>query len=548
MRLFTVLFVWVQLLLLAGPAARAQAPAWQAAVGITTSSTGSAYGNAVATDAAGNVYVAGQFSGTVSLGNFNLTSPPNVANNGFVAKWNPLTYTFSWAQQLGGVVKGVTVVGSSIYAAGYFSNTASFGSTALTSAGDYDIFVVKLTDAGSSSTLAWVQQAGGPGTDKPQAVAASNAGVYVSGVFAQKAVFGAATLAASSASSAFVAKLTDAGAFTWVQAVLSGNNATAPGLAAAGNAVYLAGDFEQAAQFGSNSLASAGRGAGYVARLTDAGATGSFNWAQAASSTYNTMYTLGVAVAGTSVYLTGAFTDVAAFGSSQLTAVGKHDLYVAKLTDDGSTGTFAWARRAGGPEEELGQKIVAASGGVYVTGRFGSVADFGPATLTSAGSGDVFITRLTDAGASARFDWARQAGGAGLDVGYGVALSGTMPVVVGSFNGTASFGTQVITGTSSFSDNAFVATISYPLLPTAAATALPGLALYPNPAHCLATLHLPPNPTNLTLLDALGRVVRTATVPVGPDYALDLTGLAPGVYALRVQAEGGEATRRLVVE
>ncbi|MEJ7659450.1 MAG: hypothetical protein WKG07_07410 [Hymenobacter sp.] len=106
------------LLVFSGPLAQAQAPAWQAAIAISAPGTGSAYANATATDAAGNVYVAGQFSGTVNVGSFSFTSP--IGNNGFVAKWSPVTQSFSWAQQVGGVASGVVVVGASVYAAGYF--------------------------------------------------------------------------------------------------------------------------------------------------------------------------------------------------------------------------------------------------------------------------------------------------------------------------------------------------------------------------------------------------------------------------------------------
>ncbi|MGY3089209.1 hypothetical protein ACVWYF_002249 [Hymenobacter sp. UYAg731] len=52
----------------------------------------------------------------------------------------------------------------------------------------------------------------------------------------------------------------------------------------------------------------------------------------------------------------------------------------------------------------------------------------------------------------------------------------------------------------------------------------------------------------LTVLDALGRPVPTLIMPTNSKAALDLTGLAPGLYAVRVQAGGISVTRRLVVE
>ena len=58
-----------------------------------------------------------------------------------------------------------------------------------------------------------------------------------------------------------------------------------------------------------------------------------------------------------------------------------------------------------------------------------------------------------------------------------------------------------------------------------------------------------PARTTLTLRNALGQVLRPA-VSVGTSGTLRLptAGLAPGLYVLRVRAEGGEISRRLVVE
>jgi hypothetical protein len=81
-------------------------------------------------------------------------------------------------------------------------------------------------------------------------------------------------------------------------------------------------------------------------------------------------------------------------------------------------------------------------------------------------------------------------------------------------------------------------------------TALLALAVYPNPARAQAMVRVPTGagPTTLTLLDALGRVVRTARTEAGQPYPLDLTGLVPGVYALRAQASEAQAIHQLVIE
>jgi hypothetical protein len=79
-----------------------------------------------------------------------------------VAKWSSATSSFTWAQRAAGpngdVARALVVSWSSVYVAGYFGNasqvenlTASFGPTTLTSDGLVDVFVAKLTDAGSTS-------------------------------------------------------------------------------------------------------------------------------------------------------------------------------------------------------------------------------------------------------------------------------------------------------------------------------------------------------------------------------------------------------------
>ena len=85
---------------------------------------------------------------------------------------------------------------------------------------------------------------------------------------------------------------------------------------------------------------------------------------------------------------------------------------------------------------------------------------------------------------------------------------------------------------------------------TAASSAAAGISISPNPTHGHATLHLPalPGTATLTIFDALGRTLHIQTAAANAKAELDLIGLAPGLYTVRVQAGGSTATRRLVVE
>lgn len=79
--------------------------------------------------------------------------------------------------------------------------------------------------------------------------------------------------------------------------------------------------------------------------------------------------------------------------------------------------------------------------------------------------------------------------------------------------------------------------------------------VYPNPAHGTATLLLPAalrggQPTPVQVLNSLGQVVLRRTLPAGATAVLELplTGLAPGIYAVRAQTAAGQVVKRLTVE
>ena len=74
-----------------------------------------------------------------------------------------------------------------------------------------------------------------------------------------------------------------------------------------------------------------------------------------------------------------------------------------------------------------------------------------------------------------------------------------------------------------------------------------GLSIYPNPARTRATVETAV-PTRLTVLDLAGRVLRAAGASQRW-HALELSGLAAGVYVMRaVGADGAAAVQRLAVE
>lgn len=557
--------------------AEAQVPAWQSAqavaVATATATDNSSTVAATAVDAAGNVYLAGSFNNSVEFGAIKLTSLGG--QDVFVAKFNPGSNQFVWAQRAGGgyddVAQALVVNGTSVYVAGNFSSsTAAFGLSTLTNGGQTDLFVAKLTDAGNTSSFAWAQRAGGSTNENATALAVNGASVYVAGSFTSPtADFGPVTLINNytSSSEVFVAKLTDtgnAGSFLWGLKAGGSTNDSAYALAVSGTSVYVAGKFENDAYFGSITLSNPPRSSGqssitfdaFVAKLTDAGNTASFAWAQRAGGVgYDNAYAL--AVSGTSVYVAGSFTSPTANLGSIILAnagltIGDADAFVAKLTDAGNTGSFVWAQRAGGISSEFINALAINGTSIFVVGTFASATiSFGATTLTNANPAnfDVFMAKLTDLGSTASFTWAKRAGGTNYESATAVAVSNTSLYMAGYYqSATIGFDNITLSNPTPTTRLGFLASLTDATLTATSVPANPRESghLFPNPARHAATLRLPAGttPAPLILTDALGRAVRRYPVPTGAEASLDLRGLSPGLYLLH----GAGPARQLVVE
>ena len=548
----------------------AQAPAWQLAEATTQASGAASLVQATAADAAGNVYVAGSFTDVATFGGIMLTSAGST--DVFVAKWNTATGRFVWAVRAGGAggetAAALAVQGNRVYVAGsLLGPSAAFGPTTLANtspSGGADAFVAQLTDGGSSAGFGWATRFGGPRDDQALALAATAAGVYVAGSFQGTLPVGTATLvAAGSSRDAFVARLDDTGPgsrVAWAVQLGSAEDDAANALAVVGPNIYTTGYFGgTSATFGAVSLPNTG-GPGttdaFVAKLVDASTSAAFGWATRLGGSRNeNAYAL--AVSGSSVYAAGSFDSPGAIAgpfalpNADATATPNPDAFVTKLTDAGSSASFGWATAAGGLGTDEAQALAVRGAAVYVGGYFdGATAAFGPTTLVAPGNfrnEEIFVARLTDGGSNAAFSWATRAGGTGDDRAFGLALTGPSVYVGGFVTPSANFG-PVIIATPTGTPVGVLAALPDTPLATAAPLAAGRLELLPNPAHGRATLRLPTPaaaPQPLTLTDALGREVRRQTLPARTTEApLDLAGLAPGLYFVRVGASAG----KLVVE
>lgn len=412
-------------------------------------------GNGIVADASGNIYITGYFGDIATFGNKNLTSAGS--SDVFIAKYNAEGQVV-WAQRDGGsnieYGEGIAIDASgNIYITGYFHNTTTFGSTTLTSAGGIDVFIAKYDANGN---ILWAKKAGDSEDDLGLAIAADASGnIYITGIFKGTTTFGGTTLKSSGKTDVFIAKIDTNGSFVWARkGGGSGNDfGNAIAVDASGNS-YVTGYFQGAATFGSITLTSIGHQNAFIAKynadgevvwaikdgyfgcgikvdasgnvyltgyfsdtfgsvaLTSAGAAdvfiakydanGNIIWAQSAGGSLTEVASaIAVDECGNS-YVTGYFQGTATFGNTTLTSgAGSlfHELFIAKYDANGNS---VWAQQALGHGVRTGHDVaVDASGNVYVTGSFNNISTFGSTTLTSVGnSNDAFIAKINGGSSS----------------------------------------------------------------------------------------------------------------------------------------------------
>ena len=372
-------------------------------------------GNSISVDASGNIYTTGSFIGTVDFdpgaGTAFLSSEGQF--DIFVQKMDSAG-NYLWAKSFGGTELdfGSSIRNDSsgnVYTTGSFRVAVDFdpgtGIISLTSAGLSDIFVQKMDASGN---FLWAKSFGGTDFDYcPSITSDASGNVYTIGYFWGTVDFdpGAGTFSITSEGSSdiFVQKMDASGNFLWARSFHGTGWDVGFSIStnASGN-IYSVGFFQETVDFdpgaGSNTLTSAGEHDIFVQKMD---ASGNFLWAKSFGGTNNDVGKSTTTDASGNVYTIGYFEETVDFdpgaGSTALTSEGGPDIFVQKMD---ASGNFLWAKSFGGIYDDDGYSISTdASGNVYTTGEFEGSIDFDPGagttTLTSAGSSDIFVHKMS---------------------------------------------------------------------------------------------------------------------------------------------------------
>ena len=335
--------------------------------------------------------------------------------------------------------RGIAVDSSgNSYITGYFEGTVDFGGGDVTSAGNPDIFVLKLDSSGASQ---WANTYGGTSTDRGYSIAVDSSGnSYITGYFEGTVDFGGGDITAGS-NEIFVLKLNSSGTFQWVNTYGSTSSDAGNGIAvdSSGNA-YITGFFQGTVDFGGGDVTSAGNMDIFVLKLNS---SGTFQWVNTYGSTSDDRgWDIAVDSSGNS-YITGSFQGTVDFGGGDVTSAGNTDFFVLKLN---SSGTFQWANTYGGTSTDRGYGIaVDSSGNSYITGSFQGTVDFGGGDITATANSDIFVLKLNSSGT---FQWVNTYGSTSNNLGLGIAVDSSGKFyTTGGFQGTIDFGGGDITAT-----------------------------------------------------------------------------------------------------
>ncbi|WP_276135089.1 T9SS type A sorting domain-containing protein [Polluticoccus soli] len=532
------------------------------------------YGRKVRTDASGNVYLVGYFSGTVDFnpgaGVNNLTSQSTgTLQDLFVVKLDAAG-NFVWAVQRQSPAgqQFVNDCDIKLDAANNLYMVYSFGD-------GYAGSQVKIEKTNSSNGAAvWtkaIYTLGGPGGLLAYSNLALDASgnIFVAGEFGGDVNFdpdgGTHILTAVASPTAYVLKLTNAGAFTWVSLVgnITGTLTRAFDVTtdAAGNAI-VAGRYAGTVDFDPGAGVHNETATAIDAYLLKLTSTGAFSWVRTwGGNGLNSAWGVATDAAG-AIYTTGMFAVNATFGVPPNTVTFNtgintyNEAFTVKFNNGGG---LEWAQHIGGGlgQYAIGNAIAISNlGAVYTGGSFDYMTDFnmnnpGTTILFTSGNTDGFVQKV--------------AGCAAVNTGVSLAGSTLSASASGATYQWINCSTGPVAGATA---QTFAPTVTgnYAVIvmqggcgDTSVCTSVIGTdvsdvqhaaaAIYPNPTTGALSIELNKQYSNVevTITSAVGAVVSKTAYSNTRSINASVDG-ANGIYFISINADGAIIARERVVK
>ncbi|MEP7125788.1 MAG: SBBP repeat-containing protein [Byssovorax sp.] len=384
------------------------------------------------------VFITGAFGGKIDLGNN--TDPLTSSKFGFfLARLDAKTGLPSWSRSVANTTSTVPSLAATadggVVVAGSFDITATIAGATAASAGLHDVFVARYDGGGAQQ---WAHRFGDPSDQLVSAVAVDPSGnVYLTGEFQGQLDLGPGCSSMSAVMSGFnngfVARLSSAGDCLWLEKF--GDHAYGSSLSADADGVTLGGAITGPTTFGGTTIGSATKGS-FVARYNLMGVStfativpgqevqvvndpvshqvffgttapgmgvgdvkvgeldpqGDPLWLKSYSGTGSIHLASITRTVGGDLVISGDATGDIDFGAPLAVNHGFQDMFVARLSAAGAT---LGCVELGDAKPQFGRNVrVDKQGYAYLYGDFQGSIDFGAGNLTTAGNFDVAVARL----------------------------------------------------------------------------------------------------------------------------------------------------------
>lgn len=398
-------------------------------------------GDALATDAAGNIYLSGYHKGTIDFGLGALPLPQGM----LLVKLDPAGQPIWQKDYDNGYARSIAVdAAGSVILFGGFHGLVDFGGGPIGVASEDGLFLVKLDASGNHL---WSRSfAAYKGDSWDWFVSAGPSGeIVISTTLDVPVDLGGGTLPAAGAADVVVAQFDASGNHVWSKRF--GGSGKQYVMAAAadaqGNVVFTG--LGVGIDLGGGPLGAGGTM--FVAKLDSAG---NHLWSKAMGGP-KTVVPTGLALdpAGNIAVAGVAKNGVDLGGGAKQAPLAGEACFAGKLS---AAGAHQWSMAFGchlNPYVPLGPRIAAdATGAVAVSGSFDGQADFGFGPVASGGHADAFAFRVDASGAPV---WAKTFGSKSYDQGLAIAVDpGGNVIATGHVEGDADLGGGLLTSQGDF--------------------------------------------------------------------------------------------------
>lgn len=349
-------------------------------------------GYAVASDHLGNCYVTGHFQSAEAK--FDQLTIKTVGDYDlFVARYDSQG-NLAWIRTGGGTGydygHGIAAdkLGN-VFVTGAVVGEGSFAAEKLGHAGPAHVFCLAMNSDGKVN---WARAADGQGSSSGHGIAADQQGnCYVGGYASGNTSFGGRKLSTPTGHDILVARFDAHGQLDWLHEGHGSSNAMIHEITAdsAGN-VWASGMFQGELKLADRTVANQGQ---HDLLLTSFDSTGQRLWTKTAGGSAID-YGLGVATDGHGhSYLTGSFAGRVEFdGMPHESSTAASDIMIVKYD---RSGTLRGFQQAGSDRTDHAYTIVSDSQGhLYLSGACSGAAKFGSHAIPNRGSNDVFLAKL----------------------------------------------------------------------------------------------------------------------------------------------------------